>query len=913
MVDRIDCLQARLRLLESAGTAEDIGECLSFLESLPENHPEQGDLAQTIVTVIIWKFFTGGQFHWRELDRLIDIGDRCPENEEWESLRSSARLIIEGGGTLPASQKALQPLMDHILDHFPDAADDPNAQVSRLFQELQQADQSDAAMLLGIEARMTEIERESGDALSDATINLIAAARNWLSTRFTLPESASAMEAFRDTMGRALSSAGAPEQVRESLNRILDEPGSPESLELLGTLGVASSEQAAELFGPEDYTHIGPGLAALRLHLQGGSPVEALDAEIDHLRTALATAAAKPAWHASEDHVFALLNMGNLYWERYRVSGERRDLRGAERILLDARRMAGRAESRHWPDICIGLSLVQYALGARRQAYQSHLDALLHYPLGALLQSGARAIRATTRSAAEHALDAVRWILSGDEESDSVAAERAVAALEAGRALVLFEAVALGDAEARLRAAGRPDLADQWHRAQTENPDVIPTSLRREIVSVLHPEVGEAHSGHAGVPDVPAIQAALRRLDIDALVYLIPAGDGMPGKAVTVPAQGSCHHIDLPELVMEEPAGAWRHLSAWQARGERPADPGRDLAAVRAATDVDQICGWAWRAAVGPLLDQAVTDLPPHPPGRVPRLVLIPTGALALVPWSAARRADGVHAVQLACFTQIPSARMLCRSAEASRMPVRRTGPVAGGPGSGDPGLSALVVGDPDTGESGIGPLGFAGIEASAIESVFYPGARILGRVPGSAGPGTAADVLDWIDDPARKGGETLHLACHAMVGGPDGGLSHLVLAERQRLTAGQLTTHMMRTADRPLELVVLAACNSGVSIHGYDEAYSLGTAFLAGGVRSVLSAQWSISDRSTSVLMFMFHYFRRAGENHPGRALRQAQMWMLDPLRRVPESMPPELRRPASDGGLERVEAWAGFTAWGC
>ena len=112
----------------------------------------------------------------------------------------------------------------------------------------------------------------------------------------------------------------------------------------------------------------------------------------------------------------------------------------------------------------------------------------------------------------------------------------------------------------------------------------------------------------------------------------------------------------------------------------------------------------------------------------------------------------------------------------------------------------------------------------------------------------------------------------------------------------------------------MLAACRHRPSISGYDEAYSLGTAFLAGGVRSVLSTQWAIPDGATSVLMFMFHHYLMVEGLPPGDALRRAQLWMLDPARRVPATMPEmlldEVYRPGVD--LTQIAAWAGFVHWG-
>jgi CHAT domain-containing protein len=141
---------------------------------------------------------------------------------------------------------------------------------------------------------------------------------------------------------------------------------------------------------------------------------------------------------------------------------------------------------------------------------------------------------------------------------------------------------------------------------------------------------------------------------------------------------------------------------------------------------------------------------------------------------------------------------------------------------------------------------------------------------------------------------------------------SYLLLAGGDRLSAEELVALMARNPHRALGLVVLAGCRTGTSTRGYDEAYSLGTAFLAGGARSVLSTLWSIDDRATSVLMYLFHHNLMVGRFPVREALRQAQLWMLDPYRQPLPSMPPQLNDPLDGAGFAAVSAWAGFVHWG-
>jgi len=101
-------------------------------------------------------------------------------------------------------------------------------------------------------------------------------------------------------------------------------------------------------------------------------------------------------------------------------------------------------------------------------------------------------------------------------------------------------------------------------------------------------------------------------------------------------------------------------------------------------------------------------------------------------------------------------------------------------------------------------------------------------------------------------------------------------------------------------------------------EALTLACAFLAAGCAGVVAAKWSVSDAATALFMAAFHRFLNGGHGDPARALREAQLWMLNPDREVPGSWPKALRDEASQDGkpagpnLTSAGAWAGFTYQG-
>jgi hypothetical protein len=639
--------------------------------------------------------------------------------------------------------------------------------------------------------------------------------------------------------------------------------------------------------------------------------LDRIGAAIDSFRQAVAQA--EPG---DSLRTFSLLSLGLALLRRAEVSGRNDGLGEAMRVLTQARDLSVGPKDPLWSMASEGVAAAGRLLGQDAGARQASLEGLRRYAWRVLLQSDAEAATMAAADAADWARDAALACLVDNAPED------AVRALDAGRGLALFAAVEFRDVMARLEAAGQPDLARRWRAATaSRGPEAAPAPLRAELLSALATSAGPGTGdGDAWLdpPGLGEIRSALATLDADALVYLVPgnahdAGQTLqPGWAVIVPVDGVCCYLTLPHLVLDDDVDVERCLAAVSRRdallaaprigpvaaGTRDAD---STAETRFEASLDTLCDWAWRAAIGPLLDRYLVTRPAPASGRPHRVVLIPIGNLARVPWQAARRADGRYAVELAAFSQAVSARMLCDSAAREPVPLAPVG---------------LVVGDPDTAGAAY-ELAAARAEAYAIRQSFYPGARYVGRrpdgTPSRSGPGTDGDVRDWLASTRPGAGTMLHLACHGVVrADPGDTTSYLLLAGGDRLAAEELTSAMGRTPGRDIGLVVLAACRTGVSSRGYDEAYSLGTAFLAGGARSVLSTQWSVPDRATSVLMFVFHHYLMAERRPVWDALRRAQLWMLDPQRQPPERMPAGLRRQLAGADPAQVAAWAGFVHWG-
>jgi len=241
-----------------------------------------------------------------------------------------------------------------------------------------------------------------------------------------------------------------------------------------------------------------------------------------------------------------------------------------------------------------------------------------------------------------------------------------------------------------------------------------------------------------------------------------------------------------------------------------------------------------------------------------------------------------------------PSARLLCDIVE--RPPMANNG--------------VGIIANPD------GSLPAAGLEAAAIQQAFHPGGRLFGQIRSEDGDwwtapdgaGTAAEVLELIEGSGAS--RLLHLACHAVADQAHPDRSRLLLAGGAELPVHRLLSHR-RVGHLALDQVFLAACTTHLAGLDYDEAFSLASAFLVAGARTVFGSLWPIADNEASVFMYLLHRYQHDGLP-PLPALHQAQAWMLNPNRQPPPGMPPELAGRLDRPVLADPLAWAGFVHLG-
>ncbi|MFF4574071.1 CHAT domain-containing protein [Streptomyces sp. NPDC001410] len=507
----------------------------------------------------------------------------------------------------------------------------------------------------------------------------------------------------------------------------------------------------------------------------------------------------------------------------------------------------------------------------------------------------------------------------------------AVADLEMGRALVLQAASAARSIPELLDDAGRHALARQW-RAQvptdplrTRTGDAppssadgppIPGALRRRALSALgiHPGAGEGSAARqlVGAADVAQLTDGLAATGTDALVYLVPgaplSNDPRLGHALILRPGAAPLILPLPEMEAPGSPPLERYLDAAAGRSRALADP--DLhSSWRAAWEghwqaaLGDLCDWAWKAVMGPVLVAVGVE----PAVRPARIVLVPCGELGIVPWHAARFPDDGerghrYACEAAVLSYASSGAHFLAAAARRRMP-----PTAG---------QQVLVADPEL------TLPWAEVETAALRAGCYPDALRYGEfvttdeLPDAAG--TPEELLAALPGGASPA-SVVHLSCHA-VAAPRPTDSALWLAgppgageDAGRLTvAGILDGAYGRRPDTAGPLVVLSACETDLSTRHHDEALTLATALVTGGAADVVGSRWAVHDSATAVMMAVFHHHLTVGGLAPPDALRAAQLWMLNPHRKVPHTLDGLLRREATRPDLHRLHHWAAFTHQG-
>lgn len=522
-------------------------------------------------------------------------------------------------------------------------------------------------------------------------------------------------------------------------------------------------------------------------------------------------------------------------------------------------------------------------------------DALREEPLamrGALRE---RIVDTLIRHLGDRSAEQVRRVVG---EADLLAR----ACLEAGDAEAALELVESGRTLAEEVASGAATVTG----STLEEHRRMRRARRLEITGPTGTRLPQLMTGPASTRSAGTLRASLldalssttellahgwpahlcRTLGVDAVVHLLAGRHH--GWALVLHSTGRLHALRLPQLRSDAPDLVnFTAAHDQQLRGVANTAPGD---AWRGA--LRKVCDWAWRAAVKQLCEHFSAS----GSQTTPRIVLIPSGTLGLVPWHAARhrvrRNDGssMHrfAIEAMSVSYASSLGMLTRFA------TRSLAPLAG---------SGLVVFDPT------GDLPHARQEGEDVYRWFYAKGQRLGGSGESAAPATPAAVLTALrGHAAERGHPVAHFACHARNGIPATD-SYLMLAGGQRLRAGRLLglAHGNSAARSTQALVVLSACATAVPGAHYDGALSLSTAFVVAGAAAVVGSLWHVEDATTAALMRDFHTLLNLDGMPPAEALRTAQLRLLREARARTRGQSTKARTSAEDPFF-----WAAFVHQG-
>ena len=214
-------------------------------------------------------------------------------------------------------------------------------------------------------------------------------------------------------------------------------------------------------------------------------------------------------------------------------------------------------------------------------------------------------------------------------------------------------------------------------------------------------------------------------------------------------------------------------------------------------------------------------------------LVIVPTGALACVPWNLITELRGRPVT-------------VCPSASSWLTAWRRRPTWPGASPGASPGVSPLLVAGPD--------LAHAAAEAAAIAEI-YPGSRLL--VAESA---TVSETLAGLD-----GSPLAHLAAHGHDERENFLFSRLDLAD------GPLMAYDVQQLAAPPGQVILSACDVGRSVaRPGEEILGFTAALLYVGTATVISSIARVADDAAIGVMTAYHRRLTAGAG-PAEALAEA------------------------------------------
>ncbi|MBX7054298.1 MAG: CHAT domain-containing protein [Pyrinomonadaceae bacterium] len=219
------------------------------------------------------------------------------------------------------------------------------------------------------------------------------------------------------------------------------------------------------------------------------------------------------------------------------------------------------------------------------------------------------------------------------------------------------------------------------------------------------------------------------------------------------------------------------------------------------------------------------------------RLVFIPAGTLNYVPFHALFDGER-YLVERFEISYAPS------SAVWARLGRRNAGPK-------DRGIKRALL------------MGYADERIPLVEHEIKTISRIIPKARAYVGEKATVRAFDK----HAAAADIIHLACHGQFRPESPMFSSLHLAD------GRVTVRDVSSKDLSAELVVLSACETGLSkVFAGDELLGLARGFIAAGVGSLIVSLWAVNDTAAERLMTdLYTDMQRGGT--PAASLRHAQL----------------------------------------
>ena len=589
---------------------------------------------------------------------------------------------------------------------------------------------------------------------------------------------------------------------------------------------------------------------ALRARFKRTSAVADLNGAIQVTSTALV---ATPDDHP--DRAMYLINLGNALHDRFKRIGAVADREAAFSALTAAAGLGlARPSVRVWAAAAAAAVVVQSEPGRAADLLE-----------GAVRLLGEVAPRQLGFSDQLHAIgefvglgSAAATLALADTRLGATSQRRAARALrllEAGRAVLLSQALGTRDDVTDLRRE-HPDLAERFAglRDRFDQPDDIPQPIISPDPISSAELRRRAVAGRRQLADhLAETLAEIRALDGFGSFGLPPTSETLLAQAASGPVvtfnvnnrsdallltTDGITLVELPGLakdILEEHIRSF-HQALHTATNANAVHADR-MAAQRTLTD---ILGWLWDTSAEPVLDALGYHQSPPIGVPWPRVWWAPGGLLGLLPIHAAGHhaeppANG-RAPRTVMDRIVSSYTPTIRALRYSRQHARHT----------DGAAHALIVAMPTTpGLDGDGELPNVPAEVARLRALLPshvilidPG-TITGE-PASPPPAlpTRANVFALL-----PGCQIAHFACHGANNPSDPSKSLLMLHDYD--TTPLTVASLASTKHERLELVYLSACRTAFTPANklIDEAIHIASAFQLVGSRHVIGTLWGIDD----------------------------------------------------------------------